>query len=932
MSILRCNERRLSSFNTRLRCQVDPELDGPSRSLGVATVEHCALSTNDGPWRQKRKAHAVSDTSQGDGWWIASDDKWYPPELHPDAIVAREAAEAAQATQPSQHVGSTGPATVQAAGHQPPWSPATAAQTSPGTPPTPEPETNRRGLMLGLAATVLIVGLGLLAWRLLAGAGSGGAASPEAAVEQLLDSITEGDAVGLIDVIDPDEIEAWFGSFGPALELGRQRETDATAEELDAFTDRLIEAFDLEVTAPNGEELTFEVASLDPDHRIQRVRFDGISAVLNTETTNGETLIVGPPEEAIGIDLDRIDGAGLEAANTARGLDLKVWVPGEKIAQESLSDVHLDLVTVEKDGSWYISIGYSIIESIRNSTGADPLEPSYGRAFRLVDGKAGGADSPEQAVHELVEAIEDLDYSKMIELTDPLGLPYLHDYQGQFERNLADAPDFDLRVSTLELTTSEWNGRTLVEIRDIAGSVSDGSFRFDPDTWCGQATSPDGERVEACAQDGLDQLSSELDVEGEITLPDSLAVVVIERNGRWYLDPLGTVGRLTEQVAESVEDLGIDDAFESSSQVTGFNGLIAHYGPILTPGDQVTSGSTAGYAAVAADIDSLIHTNVAGPISPFGPPKIGLARIESSAGAVLPGIGNERAKPVEWATVYKFDDAPTFPAIALGTDSPITVSLEDIEVIEVGPDGYSGAISNDGRPVIATFAGAGGQGWEFAGVGARYTAVSSWQSSGVVWDSEFWASDFGDPSWGAFTVISGEPGAEFTIELSSVDDDVTEPFDDPSGENVADITFDDDRVQRFVEVAASSGFTELVVEQQGGYFDGCIEGDPTATTYGFEDSFLDLVLVTTYESPEAAQVAFRSLTLMESPCDGYPGLQIQDVVEHDTQSLTVTITYDGDETTYYEYYSVRDDTIVTATGASDSAIDYAVIAVESYGG
>lgn len=26
----------------------------------------------------------MSDTSQGPGWWQASDDKWYPPEQHPD--------------------------------------------------------------------------------------------------------------------------------------------------------------------------------------------------------------------------------------------------------------------------------------------------------------------------------------------------------------------------------------------------------------------------------------------------------------------------------------------------------------------------------------------------------------------------------------------------------------------------------------------------------------------------------------------------------------------------------------------------------------------------------------------------------------------------------------------------------------------------------
>jgi len=26
----------------------------------------------------------MSDVSQGPGWWMASDGRWYPPELHPD--------------------------------------------------------------------------------------------------------------------------------------------------------------------------------------------------------------------------------------------------------------------------------------------------------------------------------------------------------------------------------------------------------------------------------------------------------------------------------------------------------------------------------------------------------------------------------------------------------------------------------------------------------------------------------------------------------------------------------------------------------------------------------------------------------------------------------------------------------------------------------
>lgn len=38
-------------------------------------------------WVVSRRRLLVSDVWRGPGWWLASDDKWYPPELHPDASV-----------------------------------------------------------------------------------------------------------------------------------------------------------------------------------------------------------------------------------------------------------------------------------------------------------------------------------------------------------------------------------------------------------------------------------------------------------------------------------------------------------------------------------------------------------------------------------------------------------------------------------------------------------------------------------------------------------------------------------------------------------------------------------------------------------------------------------------------------------------------------
>ncbi len=36
------------------------------------------------PGSEQKGARALSDIPLGDGWWIASDGKWYAPELHPD--------------------------------------------------------------------------------------------------------------------------------------------------------------------------------------------------------------------------------------------------------------------------------------------------------------------------------------------------------------------------------------------------------------------------------------------------------------------------------------------------------------------------------------------------------------------------------------------------------------------------------------------------------------------------------------------------------------------------------------------------------------------------------------------------------------------------------------------------------------------------------
>lgn len=59
----------------------------------------------------------MSDISRGEGWWQASDGKWYPPELHPERQVAEPSPESQPAPPPAR-VGPTPPAIAAPAGRR----------------------------------------------------------------------------------------------------------------------------------------------------------------------------------------------------------------------------------------------------------------------------------------------------------------------------------------------------------------------------------------------------------------------------------------------------------------------------------------------------------------------------------------------------------------------------------------------------------------------------------------------------------------------------------------------------------------------------------------------------------------------------------------------------------------------------------------------
>src|ERR1700733_7115905 len=138
----------------------------------------------------------MSDFSQGPGWWVASDGKWYPPELHPDQ--PRIPVPVSQAS--SQGVpGTSGAAAISYRDQrQEPSIPPTTMVTGP-------PETDRalsssrsgRGRLLGVLAVVGVV-LVLVVSLVVAFGRSSGGLSGKTAPQVLALTVTAAKAQGSV--------------------------------------------------------------------------------------------------------------------------------------------------------------------------------------------------------------------------------------------------------------------------------------------------------------------------------------------------------------------------------------------------------------------------------------------------------------------------------------------------------------------------------------------------------------------------------------------------------------------------------------------------------------------------------------------------------------------------------------------------------------
>lgn len=370
-------------------------------------------------------------------------------------------------------------------------------------PPVPKSANRKVALVLGALA---VAAAGVFAALALGGSGNG----PEDPVRAMMDAVQRGDALGMMEQLDPGERDAL-----------RQPLTDLVGE---------LNRLDVLHDADLGHVTGIDVQVDDLELRHTTVRDDlarvAISGGKGSYRFDASKLPLG------GFVRD-LAGDALDA--TSSGSDT--------LRSTSADDF---VATVRRGDRWYVSIGYTVAENARQSAGVS--------IDSLRDGVAAkGADSPEAAVRELVEAGTNLDVRRVIELLPPDELAAVHDYARMFrddaERSAAEARDgLRVTVPTLELDSETDGDHGRVFVRDVAVEGTADGRAFSLGDGCFDVAGE--EPVHFCTDDDPAALFGPTFGTGSRVEPPTLSfagkhakigIAVTRVDGKWYVSPTRTL-------------------------------------------------------------------------------------------------------------------------------------------------------------------------------------------------------------------------------------------------------------------------------------------------------------------------------------------------------------------------------------------------------
>jgi hypothetical protein len=368
---------------------------------------------------------------------------------------------------------------------------------------TPPPATRRGSRLLFIALPVLVLGAGVAYWNFKSSTSA--ADSPQAAVERLVRAVTDEDPLGVLAALDPSEGDLLRDAYKPTADQAASQ---------GVITDKGDPLASVDVSASN---LKYSVKQLGEKVAAVTITDGNFSASFDPSKLPADTRKDLPP------DFLRPRHASTSIAEMKRDTD----------------GPEPPIVTVKRDSGWYVSVFYTIAEAVRTSSGVAQPDFDHPPATH-------GADSPKGVIEELAKAAGAVDLDRGLQLLDPESLRVLVDYRSAIEaqvnpKDLADArKNFAFALDTLDVTTTKLDDvHTRVDVSKLAAHTTLKTGRI---TQTATATVTGTCYTAVNSANGHPQPTAGCLKDTGYTFGlTSFFVVVAQRGGQYYLDPLRTI-------------------------------------------------------------------------------------------------------------------------------------------------------------------------------------------------------------------------------------------------------------------------------------------------------------------------------------------------------------------------------------------------------
>ncbi len=392
------------------------------------------------------------------------------------------------------------------------------------------PARRRRRVGVIAAVTALIGAGGFTTYTFLGASNSGGATTPAEAVTAFVSAAEHEDLLGMIDVTLPDEVAVLRAAVDSVV--GDAKRIDV----LDAGFDS---------SGIQGVDISVDDLALDTNF------YEG--GLASVRATNG-TLAMSFDPQAFPF------GQKLRSLLTGAQDSITASV------QLGSSDPIAQLMTVERDGRWYVSVEYTIAEYVRLAAGWDVPGP--------VARAPIGFDSPEAAVTGFYERLAALDLQSAFDTFAPgedamawLAQSWMAEAQSTIDRGRANG--WSVQISglayetigtgdhlTLEPLTFKVEGTSPANLdATVPQQSTEGPQAFTVEradgctTYTGVARDFASPVLPSSVPSATDSSkmcgpSSGFGLMGLLLLAGSSSdlpsVSVVQYDGKWYVSPLGT--------------------------------------------------------------------------------------------------------------------------------------------------------------------------------------------------------------------------------------------------------------------------------------------------------------------------------------------------------------------------------------------------------